>query len=424
MSNFVNAVRRHAMLLSGVAAIFVLGAGIALYQLSNVRAQPSAAVETPAPEVGVVTLKAESATLLTELPGRIAAVESSEVRPQVSGVVRRRLFEEGSEVRAGQVLYEIEDAPYLAALGTAQGALARAEAAINATRLQAERYAKLVSNGAVSQQEADYAEAAAQQARADVTAQRAAVQAAQVNLDFTRIRAPISGRIGRSHFTPGTLVQAGQPEPLATIQQMDRVYVDVTQSAADLLNLREAMSGGGVTRQGPDSTRVQLLLPNGRTYPAEGRLQFSEVTVDPTTGTVTLRATFPNPDGLLLPGMYVRARLVEGVRREAIMAPQQGITRDERGRAIAMVTNAQNKVEQRIVTTDRAIGDRWVVTSGLGAGDRLIVEGLLGLQPGVTVQPVAPQQVTREPQPSSQVLGGESSRLPDAGPASAGETRN
>jgi membrane fusion protein (multidrug efflux system) len=258
-----------------------------------------------------------------------------------------------------------------------------------------------VAINAVSRQEADNAEAAAQQALADVTAQAAAVQTARINLGFTRITAPISGRIGRSLFTPGALVQAGQAEPLAMIQQMDRVYVDVTQSAADLLNLRDAMSGGGVTRQGPDSARVQLLLPNGGTYPIEGRLQFSEVTVDPTTGTVKLRATFANPGGLLLPGMYVRARLVEGVRRQAILAPQQGITRDERGRATAMVANPQNKVEQRIVTTDRAIGNRWVVTSGLRSGDRLIVEGLLNVKPGATVRPLAPQQVARGSQPNA-----------------------
>jgi membrane fusion protein (multidrug efflux system) len=381
----------------------------------------------PPPEVGVVALKAEPATLLTDLPGRIAAVESSEVRPQISGVVRRRLFEEGSMVRAGQVLYEIEDAPYRAALGTAQGMLARAQASINASQLQAERFRDLVGINAVSRQEADNAEAAAGQARAEVTAQRAVVQTARINLGFTRIIAPISGRIGRSHFTPGTLVQAGQPDPLATIQRMDHVYVDVTQSAADLLNLREAMSGG-VTRQGPDSARVQLLLPNGKIYPIDGHLQFSEVTVDSTTGAVTLRAAFPNPDGLLLPGMYVRARLVEGVLQQAILAPQQGVTRDERGRAIAMVANPQNKVEQRIVTTDRAIGDRWVVTSGLRPGDRLIVEGLLGLKPGVTVKPAVPQQVARQPQPrardASKAPASEGGRLADAAPGSAPQSRN
>ncbi|KKC25725.1 hemolysin D [Sphingomonas sp. SRS2] len=356
--------------------------------------QTSAPPSSP-PEVGIVTLRTEPATLTSELPGRIAAVETSEVRPQISGVVRRRLFTEGSLVRVGQLLYEIEDAPYRAALGNAEGALARAQAAINATRLQAERYRDLVGINAVSRQDADNAEAAAQQARADVTAQRAAVQAAQVNLAFTRIRAPISGRIGRSLFTPGALVQAGQAQSLATIQRTNTVYVDVTQSAAQILDLKEALRAGGLVRGTNDSAHVQLLLPNGKTYPLEGRLQFSEVTVEPTTGTVTLRATFPNPDGLLLPGMYVRARLVDGIRSAAILAPQQGITRDPRGRATALVVNAQNKVEQRAVTTDRAIGNRWVVTSGLKPGDRLIVEGLLNLKTGTTVRPAAPQQVTR-----------------------------
>ncbi|EQB29837.1 hypothetical protein M529_22685 [Sphingobium ummariense RL-3] len=340
--------------------------------------------------MGVVTLKSEPATLTSELPGRIAAVETAEVRPQISGVIRRRLFEEGSLVRAGQILYEIEDAPYRAALGSARGGLARAEAAIDATRLQAERYRELVGINAVSRQDADNAVASAKQARADVTAQRAAVQAAEVNLGFTRIRAPISGRIGRSLFTPGALVQAGQADPLATIQRTGTVYVDVTQSASEILNLREAMRAGGLTRDN-DSARVELLLPNGKTYPIEGRLQFSEVTVDPSTGAVTLRATFPNPDGVLLPGMYVRARLVDGVRQAAILAPQQGIARDPRGRATALVVNAGNKVEQRFVKTDRAIGDRWVITSGLKPGDRLIVDGLLQARPGVTVTPKAPQ---------------------------------
>jgi membrane fusion protein (multidrug efflux system) len=348
----------------------------------------------PPPAVGVVVLKSESVTLLRELPGRISAVETSDVRPQIGGVIKRRLFTEGSIVHAGQLLYEIEDAPYRAALGSARGGLARAQAAIYSTRLQAERYRGLVGINAVSKQESDNADAAAQQARADVASQQAAVQTAQVNLDFTRIRAPISGRIGRSLFTPGALVQAGQASPLATIQRTDKVYVDVTQSAAQILDLKDSLRAGGVTRNDADGARVQLLLPNGKVYPIEGRLQFSEVTVDPTTGAVTLRATFPNPDGLLLPGLYVRAKLVEGIRQQAIMAPQQGISHDPRGRATAMVVNAGNKVEPRVVTTDRAVGDKWVVTSGLKPGDRLIVEGLVNLQPGTVVRPGAPQQVT------------------------------
>jgi membrane fusion protein (multidrug efflux system) len=346
----------------------------------------------PAPNVGVVTVKLEPVTLTTELPGRITAVETSEVRPQVAGVIRRRLFTEGSLVHAGQVLYEIEDAPYRAALGSAEGQLGAAQSQINATRLLAQRYGQLVAVNAVSKQEADNAKASAQQASANVAAQRAAVDAARVNLNFTRIKAPISGRIGRSAFTAGALVQIAQADPLATIQRTDTVYVDVTQSAAQLLDLRSAMQSGDLKRD-VGSARVQLLLPNGQTYPIEGRLEFSEVTVDQTTGAVTLRASFPNPNGTLLPGLYVRARLIEGVRQQVVLAPQQGISRDPRGRATALVVNAQNKVEQRNITTDRAIGDKWIVTSGLQAGDRLIVEGLVNLKPGATVKPGKPQQV-------------------------------
>lgn len=353
--------------------------------------QPAA---PPPPAVGVVTLKMEPAPLMAELPGRIAAMETAEVRPQISGVIRRRLFAEGSYVQAGQLLYEIEDAPYRAALGQAQGALARAQASIRSTGLQAQRYKDLVGINAVSRQEYDNADAAARQARADVTAQRAAVQAAQVNQNFTRIRAPISGRIGRSLFTPGALVQAGQADALSTIQRTDRVYVDVTQSAAQIIDLKQAMQAGGISTD--KGARVQLILPNGSTYPIEGRLQFSEVTVDPSSGAVTLRASFANPDGLLLPGMYVRAKLVEGTRANAILAPQQGITRDARGRATALVVGAGNKVEMRQVETDRPVGDKWIVTKGLKPGDRLIVEGLVNLRPGTVVKPGVPQQVTRD----------------------------
>lgn len=348
----------------------------------------------PPPHVGVVTLKSEAVTLTTELPGRITALETSEVRPQISGVIRRRLFSEGSMVRAGQVLYEIEDAPYRATLGTAQGNLAKAQASIDATRLQAERYRSLIGINAVARQDLDNAEASARSARADVAAQKSQVESARVNLDFTRIRAPISGRIGRSLYTPGALVQAGQADALATILRTDNVYVDVTQSAAQLLDLKTALADGGVSRDGTGGARVQLILPNGKPYPTEGRLQFSEVSVDPQTGSVTLRATFANPDGFLLPGMYVRARLVEGVRRNGLLVPQQGVTRDPRGRATALVVDAKNKVEQRNLTTDRVIGDKWVVTDGLRPGDRVIVEGLMNLQPGATVQPGPPQQVT------------------------------
>lgn len=374
--------------------LFACASALALSSCGN--DQPAA---PPPPAVGVVTLKMESASLINELPGRISAVETAQVRPQISGVIRRRSFTEGGYVRAGQLLYEIEDAPYRAALGQAQGGLERAQASIRATALQADRYNDLVGINAVSRQEADNARAAAQQARADVAVQRAAVQVAQVSQNFTRIRAPISGRIGRSLVTPGALVQAGQVDPLAAIQRTDMVYVDVTQSAAQIIDFRQALRDGGISET--EGARVQLILPNGTAYPLEGRLQFSEVTVDPSSGAVTLRAIFANPDGLLLPGMYVRAKLVQGQRASVILAPQQGVSRDPRGRATALVVNAQNKVELRQIETDRAVGDKWIVTKGLKAGDRLIVEGLVNLRPGTVVRPGAPQQVT---------LGGQGAR--------------
>jgi membrane fusion protein (multidrug efflux system) len=363
-----------------------LACGLALTGCGKKQAPPM-----PPPAVGYVVLRSEPVTLTTELPGRVSAMESSDVRPQISGVIRRRAFIEGSAVRAGQVLYEIEDSPYLAAELTARGQLAQAEANIAATQLQADRYRQLVAINGVSKQDADNAQAAAAQAKAAVVAQRGALKAAQVNLGFTRIRAPISGRIGRSLFTPGALVQNGQADALATIQRMDQVYVDVTQSAADLLSLRAAMHGGDVTQPGPDSARVQLILPNGQVYPIEGVLRFADVTVDPTTGAVVVRAVFPNPGGVLLPGLYVRARLIEGVRQQGLLAPQAGVSHNERGLATALVVEPGNIVAQRIVTTEQAIGDKWVVTGGLKAGDKLIVDGLLNLHPGAKVdaRPVA-----------------------------------
>ena len=339
----------------------------------------------PPPTVGYVVLQTAPVTLTTELPGRVSAMESSDVRPQISGVVRRRAFVEGSMVHAGQVLYEIEDAPYRATLLNAQGQLAQAEANIRATQLQADRYRQLVAINGVSKQDADNAEAAAAQAEAAVVAQRGALKSAEVNLGFTRVRAPISGRIGRSLFTPGALVQTGQTDALATIQRMDQVYVDVTQSASDLLNLRAATHGGDVTQPGPDSARVQLILPNGAVYPVEGVMRFADVTVDPTTGAVDVRAIFPNANGVLLPGLYVRARLIEGVRRQGLLAPQAGVTHNERGQATALVLGPGDVVAQRIVKIDQAVGDKWVVTDGLKAGDKLIVDGLLNLHPGAKV---------------------------------------
>jgi membrane fusion protein (multidrug efflux system) len=339
----------------------------------------------PPPTVAYVVLQNQPVTLTTELPGRVSAMESSDVRPQVSGVVRKRNFVEGSMVQAGQVLYEIEDAPYQAAVLNAQGQLAQAEANIRSTQLQADRYRTLVAMNGVSKQDADNADAAAAQAKAAVIAQRGALKSAQVNLGFTRIRAPISGRIGRSLFTPGALVQTGQTEALATIQRMDQVYVDVTQSAADLLNLRGAVSSGGVTQPGADTAQVQLILPNGAPYPIEGTMRFADVTVDPTTGAVDVRAIFPNPGGVLLPGLYVRARLIEGVRQQGLLAPQAGITHNERSQAVALVLGPGNVVAQRMLKIDQAVGDKWIVTDGLKAGDKLIVDGLLNLHAGAKV---------------------------------------
>ena len=362
------------------AAAVCLALGLALAACGKKPPPPM-----PPPTVGYVVLRTQPVPVIADLPGRVAAFESSDVRPQVNGVLRQRTFVEGSMVRAGQVLYVVEDAPFRAAVLNAQGLLAQAEANIRSTQLQAERFGRLVLVNGVSKQDADNAEAAAAQAKALAVAQRGALNSAQVNLGFTRIRAPISGRIGRSLFTPGALVQAGQTNAQATIQRMDHVYVDVTQSAADLLNLRAAALAGDVNQSGPGTARVQLILPNGALYPLEGAMRFADVTVDPTTGAVDVRADFPNPNGVLLPNLYVRARLVQGVRTQGLLAPQAGISHNERGEATALVVGPGNVVAPRIVKLDRAVGNQWLVTDGLKAGDKLIVDGLLNLKPGAKV---------------------------------------
>lgn len=334
-----------------------------------------------------MTLAPEAVTLATDLPGRIVAYETSEVRPQVSGIVRQRYFTEGSHVERGQLLYQIDDAPYRAALETAQGQLARAQSTIEASGLQSQRYGELAKMNAVSRQEADNARAASRQAQADVRAQAAAVKSARISVGYTQVRAPISGQIGRSLFTAGALVQAGQADPLATIQRLDPVYVDISQPAAKLLTLRTALAGGDMTGGGADSAAVSLRLPNGADYPVPGRLQFSDVTVNANTASVTLRATFRNPGNLLLPGMLVRARVVEGIVTNAIMVPAAGVGRDEAGRPTVLVVDAQNKVVLRVVQTSRLIEDRWLVTSGLKGGERVVVESVDKAMPGATVKP-------------------------------------
>ncbi len=339
-------------------------------------------------EVGVVTVSPEKVVLTTELPGRTSPYLVAEVRPQVNGLIRERAFEEGTDVKAGALLYQIDPAPYQAAYDQAKASLAMAEANVPATRSRAERLKGLVEIRAAGQQDYDDAAAAALQAEASVAAAKAAVDSARVNLSYTPIRAPIPGRTGKSSVTVGALVTAYQPVPLATVQQLDPIYVDVTQSSAELLRLRRGFKSGGLTRDSSSWSRVKLVLEDGTPYSREGRLKFRDVTVDPTTGSVSLRMVFPNPDHLLLPGMFVRAIVEEGVNEEAILVPQQGVTRDQKGSPYALVVGKDGKAEQRMLTLERTVGDRWVVSKGLAAGDRVIVEGLQRIRPGADVKAV------------------------------------
>jgi membrane fusion protein, multidrug efflux system len=347
--------------------------------------------ETPPPpppkEVGVVPVQLESVTLTAELPGRTSPYESSDVRPQVDGIVLKRLFQEGDYVRAGQTLYQIDPAPYAAQVANARAALTRAQASISSTRALARRYGDLVKINAISRQDYENATASAGQAEADVAAQRASLNAAEINLRRTRITAPISGRIGASTFTVGALVTAAQTEPLTVIQRLDPIFVDITQSSVDVLRLRKQLMEGQLSRGG-SAARVRLTLEDGSDYGLEGKLQFTDVTVAQETGTVRIRAIFPNPNGLLLPNMYVRAHLVEGTRAQGILAPQQAVTRNERGDPVAMVIGADNKLEIRQLTAPRAVGDKWLVTAGLKPGDKLVMDGAGALQPGTPVKPV------------------------------------
>ena len=340
------------------------------------------------PTVGVVTLKTEAVTLTSELPGRTTPYEISDVRPQVGGIIVERPFTEGAEVKAGQVLYRIEAAPFQAAYDQAKAQLDSAEASLTTTKLKAERYADLVKINGVGKQDYDDAEAAWRQAAAAVEQQHAAVEAARINLRWATITAPITGRIGPSAVTKGALVTPGQANALATIQRLDPIYVDVTQSAAEVLKLRQALAAGQRNTDGPASVAVRLKLEDGSDYPLEGKLQFTDVTVDQATGAVTLRAIFPNPHELLLPGMYVRAEVAQGTAPQALLAPQQGISRDEKGLPVAMVVDAQGHAQQRSVQTDGAVGNQWLVLKGLQAGDRLIVEGLQKVKPGAPVHVV------------------------------------
>ena len=336
----------------------------------------------PPAEVTVVTLKTEQVPIKTELAGRTVASLASDVRPQISGIVKARLFEEGAFVKAGQVLYQIDPAQYRAAFESAQADLASAKAALEAAKLKNERYASLIKIEGVSKQEADDARLGHEQAVAAVAQKTAALELARINLGYTSITAPINGHIGKSSVTAGALVTANQPAPLATIRSLDPIYVDLIESTEQRLRLR-AQVGSGALKAG--STTVKLVLPDGSTYARDGTLEFAEVAVDEATGTVTLRAKFPNPDGTLLPGMYVRAALDEAVDQNAILAPEQGITHDAKGNATAMVVGPDGKVEVRTLVATRTVGARWLVESGLNAGDKLIIEGLNKIGPGMVV---------------------------------------
>jgi len=327
------------------------------------------------PKVGIVTLQAEPFAVTTELPGRTRAYRIAEVRPQVNGIIQKRLFTEGRDVKAGQQLYQIDASVYEATLKSAQASVA-------SSKSLADRYAELVKDQAVSKQAYDEARATSLQAEAEL-------ERARIDVRYTKVLAPISGRIGRSAVTEGALVSNGQAQELATIQQLDPIYVDVTQPARDLLALRRDLAEGRLQKSGDNAAKVTLKLEDGSDYGHEGKLEFSEVTVDAGTGSVTLRAVFPNPDKNLLPGMFVHAQLVAGMKSEAILVPQQGVTRNTKGDPTAMVVNAENKVEVRTIKTERAVGNRWLVGEGLQPGDRVITEGLQFIQPGVEVE-VAP----------------------------------
>ena len=384
--------------------------------LSGCKKQPSGPPPAVTPEVSVVTMTQTPVTLTRELPGRISPQLIAEVRPQVGGIIKARLFEEGSDVQADQILYQIDPASYEAAVASAEAALARsksgktqaeaalarAEANLAPLRLKAERYKELAPVKAVSRQDVDDATAAVLQGEVEVQSAKAAIEGAeaeigvakaslataQINLAYTGVTAPIAGRIGRSMVTTGALVKASQDNSLATTQQLDPIYVDFTQSSTERLQLMEALNRGRIKQGKSDEAKIRLLLEDGSSYAEEGRLKFSDITVDPSTGSVTLRALFPNPHHLLLPGMFVRGIVQEGIREEAILVPQRGVTRNPAGEALVMVVGAEDKVESRIIKVTRTIGNDWLVDEGLKPGDRVIMEGTQKARPGTPVKAV------------------------------------
>ena len=342
----------------------------------------------PPPEVGVITLAPRAIAITDQLPGRTTAYRVAEVRPQVTGIVQKRMFVEGGEVKAGEQLYQIDPGSYRAALSSAQAALKRAEAQAVTAKLLQERYAPLMAANAVSQQENDEAIAARARADADVAEARAAVDSARINVVYTQVLSPISGRIGRALVTEGALVTSAQQNALATVQQLDPIYVDITQSSTELLRLQRQLENGELVARDKHEAEVGLTLEDGTPYAERGRLKVSEVSVDPSTGSVLLRAVFPNPKRELLPGMFVRAQLTRGTRAAALLVPQRGVLRNAKGEATVMVLDKEDKVIERVVTADRAINGEWLITAGLTAGERVVLDGLQKIKPGSPVKAV------------------------------------
>jgi membrane fusion protein (multidrug efflux system) len=367
---------------AGRVILFLL---FACYGLTGCDRKPVKA-PPPIPEVTVLPVTTQKITLTTELPGRTTAYRVAEIRPQVNGLILKRMFTEGQDVKAGQMLYQIDPAPFQSALDNARAALGKAEASVPAIRLRVERFHDLLSDNSVSQQDYDDAFASLKQAEAEVAYWKATVATAQINLGYTAVKAPISGRIGISNVTDGAIVTAYQPVALATIQQLDPIYVDVPQSTSDLLSLKRRLKDGRLKKNGAGTDKVKLIQEDGAPYSQEGALQFSDVTVDPTTGSVILRVVFPNPENMLLPGMFVQAVIKEGVNEQAILIPQQGVSRDSKGNPFALIVDAESKAAIRPLTLDRAIGDKWLLSAGLAPGDSLIVEGLMMLRPGTMVK--------------------------------------
>jgi membrane fusion protein, multidrug efflux system len=350
--------------------------------------QPKTTGSPPLPEVATVTVGCQAVSLTTELPGRTSPFRIAEIRPQVNGLILKRLFTEGADVKEGQELYQIDPAPFQAALDNAKAALGRAQANLPAIQSRVKRYKEALTDKAVSQQDFEDASASLNQVEADIQYYKAMLETARINLNYAHIVSPISGRIGTSTVTDGAIVTAYQPLPLATIQQLDPIYVDVPQSATDLLRLEQRLAAGQIKRDGTNVNKVRLILPDASSYPLEGTLQFRDISVDPTTGSVILRMVFPNPQGRLLPGMFVRGLVQEGISDQAIMIPQQTVARDTKGNPVALIVDSAGKVQQRQLTLDRAIGDQWLVTSGLTPGDRVIAEGMQKVRVGSSVKEI------------------------------------